>query len=327
MVSALFGKIIKELFACTGAHGGRKQIEFEKQVLMFLKFLAHKDTFRMNAYMFNVSISSFKRSVVRILNIVLQRLWPKYVQWPDKHRQKEISDFYYLLNGFPGVIGSLDGTKIPIKRPRRYDNDYYNGREKQHTISVQAVALPNLTFSWFDVGCPGRIHDARAFKLSDLNYQTGDVKSARFSSNDYHLLADAAYPGRSYLMMPFVNLGNLTPRQKNYNKKQAGIRVDVERAFARLKGRFKRLSYIDTKEPSTAKWIVCATMAMHNFGILKNDLWDIEDAPISDPNLVEDIPELLEVDGEGERKRLFIMNALPMPKKNSSVRACIFAFS
>ena len=280
---------------------------------MFLKFLAHKDTYRMNAYQFNVSISSYKRCVGRILNLVIQHLWPKYIKWPDRNRQKEISDHYNILHGFPGVIGSLDGTKIAIKRPRRYDNDYYNGRDKQHTISLQAVALPNLTFSWFDVGCPGRIHDARAFRLSDLDYRAGDDISARFSSKDYHLLADAAYPGRSYLLMPFVNLGNLTPRQKNYNKKQAGIRVDVERAFGRLKGRFKRLQYVDTKEPSTAKWIVCAALAMHNFGIFKNDLWDIEDAPVSDPDH-ENLPEVLEVDGQGELKRLTIMNMLPMPK-------------
>jgi hypothetical protein len=45
-------------------------------------------------------------------------------------------------------------------------------------------------------------------------------------------------------MVSFKNFGNLTPRQMRYNTKLSKTRVAI--AFAYLKGRFRRLKFMET---------------------------------------------------------------------------------
>jgi hypothetical protein len=59
--------------------------------------------------------------------------------------------------------------------------------------------------------------------------------------DDAHLIGDLAYKLSSTLMVGFKNHGNLTLRQKNFNVILSKSRVTIERAYALLKGRFRRL--------------------------------------------------------------------------------------
>jgi hypothetical protein len=55
------------------------------------------------------------------------------------------------------------------------------------------------------------------------------------------LIDELAYKLSSTLMVGFKNHGNLTLRQKNFNVILSKSRVTIERAYALLKGRFRRL--------------------------------------------------------------------------------------
>ncbi|CAN7974936.1 unnamed protein product, partial [Ixodes persulcatus] len=59
----------------------------------------------------------------------------------------------------------------------------------------------------------------------------------------YHVLGDAAYPLREYLLTPFRNYGKLVPDEVNYNLKLSQTRVRIKNAFGLLKGRFRQLLY------------------------------------------------------------------------------------
>ena len=57
---------------------------------------------------------------------------------------------------------------------------------------------------------------------------------------DLYLLGDAAYPSSPYLAKGFTGSG-LGQKKEYHNWKLSGARMAVERAFGRLKGRWKIL--------------------------------------------------------------------------------------
>ena len=63
-----------------------------------------------------------------------------------------------------------------------------------------------------------------------------------------HLIGDVAYALSQWVMTPFKDLGNLSAEQKRYNYIHSSSRMCIERAFGALKGRFRRLRYIDMED-------------------------------------------------------------------------------
>jgi hypothetical protein len=55
----------------------------------------------------------------------------------------------------------------------------------------------------------------------------------------YRILGDPAYGLKSWLLSPFK--GTLTPHQRRFNKELSVMRALIERAFGRLKGRWRIL--------------------------------------------------------------------------------------
>ncbi|KAI2650812.1 hypothetical protein H4Q32_025635 [Labeo rohita] len=49
----------------------------------------------------------------------------------------------YEYGNFPGVIGCIDGTHIPIKRPSTLDAEEYRNRKNWFSINVQGVCTPH----------------------------------------------------------------------------------------------------------------------------------------------------------------------------------------
>ncbi|KAL4719201.1 hypothetical protein ACJJTC_019372 [Scirpophaga incertulas] len=62
---------------------------------------------------------------------------------------------------------------------------------------------------------------------------------------DHFIIGDKAYPTYSWCIPPFIERGTLTFAEKNFNTAHAKTRQCIERAFALLKGRFRRLKYLD----------------------------------------------------------------------------------
>lgn len=120
---------------------------------------------------------------------------------------------------------------------------------------------------------PGRMHDARVFRQSPL------FESLRNEINlipkKYHLIGDTAYPLLLNLMTPFKDNGHLTVAQTRYNQKLSSIRSIIERAFGLLKGKFRRLKYLDISDFELGNKIIAAACTLHNF-IINGDHINIE---------------------------------------------------
>ena len=155
----------------------------------------------------------------------------------------------YVMEGFERrrgmkqVLGAIDGSHIAIKAPRENQDAYIN-RKGFHSIVLQAVCNHKLAFTDCYAGWPGATRDARVLRRSDLFTRITADKEGMFPENNY-MLGDSAYPLTTWLMPPFRDIGHLTPQQRNYNFLHSSSRIVIERAFSLLKGRFRRLKYID----------------------------------------------------------------------------------
>ena len=65
---------------------------------------------------------------------------------------------FYQVAGFPGIIGCIDGSHIPIVAPHEDEFAFVN-RKKFHSINVQAICDSSLVFMDVVAKWPGSNHD------------------------------------------------------------------------------------------------------------------------------------------------------------------------
>ena len=126
---------------------------------------------------------------------------------------------------------------------------------------MQAVCDHNGIFTDYDLGWPGCVQDSTVFKLSDVWIE----RAIRFASDEYilvdkgsysffavlyrYLQGSLGYPLTKISIRPFANY-DLTSnpvvaeRRKKWNRRLSSLRISVEHAFGRLKGRFPYLREI-----------------------------------------------------------------------------------
>lgn len=148
---------------------------------------------------------------------------------------------------------------------------------------LQAVCDHRMMFTDVYVGEVGSVHDARVFRRSP-RFRSFRVEDF---TNSTHLLADGAYPLSKHIIVPFRDNGHLTLQQGNFNFQHAKARNVIERAFALLKNRFRRLKYIDAEIENIPNVIV-ACCVLHN--ICLNNLDEV-DTEIDEVSRVEEVEE------------------------------------
>lgn len=113
-----------------------------------------------------------------------------------------------------------------------------------------------------------------------------------------------------WLICPFRDNGRLTPRHKRFNTALSRARQKVERSISLLKGRWRRLHYLDFYDLELAVQIVRAASVLHNFCLVNDDfddnyfLADDDDGGDSD----DDGDGAAGRDDGAEAKRLNLMN-------------------
>lgn len=253
---------------------------------------------------------------------LLQRVQIEYrvIQWPNREDQQEISR-NFAVHGFPGIIGCIDGSHIKINAPKDHPNSYVN-RKGFHSLLLQAVCDHRMLFTDIYAGEAGSIHDYTLFRRSNLSRRilNGHV---RFY-NDSHMVGDLAYRLTTFLLTKFKNNRDLNRREKNYNIILSKARVTIERAFAYLKGRFRRLKFLETIRLDLAVLLISTGCILHNICILNGDLVEdilngeeeVEQERLNNPNNLQDI---LDPDVDVQIaiiKRNDICNALPLLPNN-----------
>jgi DDE superfamily endonuclease len=207
-------------------------------------------------------------------------------------------------NNFPGAVGAVDGSHIPIPSPSEDRQSYYN-RNKYHSILLQGVCDHRMKFIDVFAGWPGASHDANVWKNSSIFRR---LKDENIIPRDCHLIGDSAYPVSYFVMIPYRNNGNLSDAQKTYNKVLSSSRVVIEQAFGLLKGRFRRLKFLNMSRLEMIPRVVIVACMLHNLCIQNNDYIDVDEMFEQ-----EHEDENIENDGmthDGNAKRNYLCNII-----------------
>ena len=175
-------------------------------------------------------------------------------------------------------------------------------------IHFQVVCGKDLRFLHVHTGHPGSVHDSRVFRTCDLKALL-ESDAGRLPP-ELHLLGDSAYVLQEYMLVPFRQNGHLGPAERAFNYVHSSTRVTVEHSIGLLKGKFRRLKYLEMINVTEMSYMIFAACVLHNFVIIKSGV-DEEDIDLSGD---DDNDEPDQSDDErarsAEGKRVDIANSL-----------------
>lgn len=117
--------------------GPHRKLTALQQTYIFLWFTGHQTaSFRDVADRFNITISSLFR-VIRRYTYFLSNLSATIITWPTAE-EKIIIERHFRENGFPGVIGVIDGSHVKVDKPSNDPESYIN---RKGFYSIQVYAL------------------------------------------------------------------------------------------------------------------------------------------------------------------------------------------
>lgn len=237
------------------AHANGRALSADVQVMVALRYLASND--------FQIGVADeFCISQATVSNIVtkfcasLNRRVDQFISMPTSDQEKAATfrRFYNIAN-FPKVLGCLDCTHVRIIQPAIDGIDYMN-RKGYYSINVQAVCDPKGKFTNIVCSWPGSTHDSHILRTSQLWQRYEAARPHGF------ILADNAYPNRSWLLTPFLNPVGIA--QGNYNAAHKSTRILIEQCFGRLKRRFSILHSEMRVSPEKAVSVIVACFILHN---------------------------------------------------------------
>ncbi len=218
--------------------------------------------------------STAHNSIIQVCRAIVEHLGKIYVRWPSDMEQHVIASEFEQKTGFPNVIGCIDGTHIPVKPPAA-DRDSYINRKGYPSVNVMAVCDHKMLFTAVFADRAGSVHDARVLRVSQLGHK---LESSEIGQSKFHILGDSAYPLLPQLLVPYRDNGHLLPTQVMYNSIHAETRAIIERSFARLKGKMRRLRGIDCTLVSNSLLVIDAAFIVHNFMIIHDQDIDESDS-------------------------------------------------
>ncbi|XP_067216809.1 uncharacterized protein [Linepithema humile] len=248
---------------------GMLKISAEWSFLIFFWYLANTEPLRTLGDRFDVSVSSIFRVIHRVVEWLLSRL-DEEIKWPEGNDAILVtSQKFEAKRGIRKCIGAIDGTHIAIRRPVDHPRDYCN-RKRFFSIVLQGVVDADMKFTNIYCGEPGSLHDARVLRRS-LLYDTAQNDMENIFPNGTCIIGDSAYPLLPWLVPPFKDNGHLTAQQSEFNFFHSSTRMPVERAFGYLKGRFRRLKFLELLNIEFIPKLITAACIMHNIAIKEYD--------------------------------------------------------
>ena len=114
------------------------------------------------------------------------------------------------------------------------------------------------------MGWPGSVHDARVYRTSPIAQKLQNTLPP-----DKHLVGDNAHRLKMHLMIPYK--GAVNDGQQRYNNRLSMARQCIERRFALLKCRWRRLKHVDTSDMELLVEMVMACCVLHSLCLLSSD--------------------------------------------------------
>ncbi|XP_046544229.1 putative nuclease HARBI1 [Haliotis rubra] len=214
----------------------------ESQVLLTLRYLGKGGFLSEIGDLHGLDKSSVSRSFHCMVNAICTVLDNITFPWSLEQQTKVKQDFY-RVGHFPKVLGAVDGTLIPIKRPSPNEEAAFVCRKGYHAINVPAICDSSLRhqinvenvhhFSFTNVVAkwPGSTHDSLIWTNSQVGMKMEET------APDGWLLGDSGYACRPWMLTPLAD--PQTKPEQRYNAAHIRTRNTVERAFGVLKSKFR----------------------------------------------------------------------------------------
>jgi len=147
---------------------------------------------------------------------------------------KKISNMPQLLEFFPDLIAITDGTEQQIPRPKdkRKRKTHYSGKKNKHTVQNQITVNLDGIIIHKSTHSPGSHHD---YKIYKSKHPTLPEELLQFYDLGY-VGIEKDFPDQISILPYKKKKGKeLTISQKEWNKLQSKIRINVEHVIAQIK--------------------------------------------------------------------------------------------
>ncbi|XP_063818102.1 uncharacterized protein LOC135056626 [Pseudophryne corroboree] len=272
-----------------------RTIEPCRRLAIVLWWYATPGQYRIISCLFGVGISMVCVLVREVTQALLETLYNRFISLPKGYRLDDTIKGF-LRRKYPQCAGAIDGNHIPIIAPRDNPADYYN-RKGWHSIIMQAVEDHKYCFTDVFIGWPGCAHISRVlgnselFQIAEENqhgwlFPREKSKFVDVVEIPVHLIGDAAYPLRRWLIKGFTQHLPLSPEQVNFTHTLSSARMVVEDAFGRLKGRWRCLLKRNDIAITLVPDVVAACCIFHNFCEIQKEHflleWNVKDYELCD---------------------------------------------
>ncbi|XP_042146394.1 putative nuclease HARBI1 [Ixodes scapularis] len=198
------------------------------------------------------------RQVVKRVTHAIAALARVFISFPTTAAERRIvSEGFYSMHRFPGVVGAIDCTHVPIQLPGGDHAGLYRNRTGYFSINVQRVSDHLLCIRNIVVRWPGSVNASTIFGNSALKalFESGQM-------NESILLGDGGYACSWYLFTPVA--APKTPAETAYNRAHIPTRSTVERQYGVWKRRFPALEFGLRIKLETALFSIMAMAVVHN---------------------------------------------------------------
>ncbi|KAK1377783.1 hypothetical protein POM88_024527 [Heracleum sosnowskyi] len=273
MSKATFDKICEELDSVVTKKDTmlRLAIPVRQRVAVCIWRLATGEPLRLVSKRFGLGISTCHKLVLEVCAAIRNVLMPKYLQWPNEDKLKEIKNEFEGISGIPNVGGSMYTTHIPIIAPKNSVAAYFNKRHTErnqktsYSITVQGVVDPRGIFSDVCIGWPGSMSDDQVLEKSAL-FQRANKGLLK----DVWVVGNSGYPLMDWVLVPYSHQ-NLTWAQHSFNEKIEDNQKVAKDAFMRLKARWTCLQKRTEVKLQDLPVLLGAACVLHNICEMNNE--------------------------------------------------------
>jgi hypothetical protein len=265
-------RLVRPAWLQSPSHGGSASLDCREALLMLLYRTSSVEPVARIASRFGVSASSVARYSTRAIAAVCAAAGGE-LRWPSPAELLAVqADFVARAEAkhapyLRGVCGIVDATHVNLARAPAVHAPSYINRKKRYSINVQGVCDSDGRFMHVTIGWPGSVGDPRIFTNSAV-----PALIERWPRGRY-LIADGVYALTARCMAPYRSPKGAT--QLAFNAALTGQRGAVERAYGRLKARFRCLQRLDAATITSAIRIIGVCFLLHNFAERHADVWEV----------------------------------------------------
>ncbi|XP_051963804.1 uncharacterized protein LOC127630384 isoform X1 [Xyrauchen texanus] len=246
----------------------RAPVPLQMRVAIVLYKLASCAEYRVVANQFGVHKSTVKKFVYLFCKGMVSSVIHDFIKVPTEEEARAIALRFEQTHHIPQIMGCIDRTHIPVLPPSDGYRDFVN-REGWPSYVLQAVVDDMYRFWNINCKLPGSAHDVDVLTQSSLFAQAHILPK---NPRDIHgtpvrlfLLGDAAYPLMDWLIKGHTHSPLITAEQESFNVYLSSARTTVERAFGRLKSRWRVLMKRTDVHYTFTPHVIATCCALHNF--------------------------------------------------------------